>query len=266
MADTPVTGAAAPQASEGQPAAELKSEQPNPQMEVFARKERQLRKLQMELQAEKQRLEGEATRYSTEYLPKSRLQEDPISVLAELGYDTNKLSEMLINAPNTNDPTVRMFQQKIKALEEKQAAAEKRAQDATQAQFEQAKRQIATEAKLLVDGSPDFETIKSAGMHDAVTELILQTFEKEGVLMDVKEAAEQVEQHLVNEGLKFAKISKIQQKLQPAPTAPQAQAGKSPQAQIQTITQNLTQPSSGKSMTPAERRARAIAAFTGQLK
>lgn len=271
MADTPAQAAVAaiaqPQAEGAAPAApELKTEQPDPRLEAFARKERQLRKMQMELQSEKQRLEAEASKYTNDYLPKSRLQEDPISVLAELGFDQGKLSELLLNAPNTNDPTVRMFQQKIKALEEKQAAAEKRAQEAVTQQYEQAKRQIATEAKLLVDGDTNFETIKAAGMHDAVTELILQTFEKEGVLMDVREAAEKVEQHLVDEGLKFAKIGKIQQRMQPQAPAPQEQPKQqSQQSQIRTITQTLTQPQSGKRLTDAERRARAIAAFKGQL-
>jgi hypothetical protein len=265
MADTPVQGAVAPNAPE-QAAPEVKTEQPNPQMEAFARKERQLRKLQMEIQAEKQRLEGEATKYQTDYLPKSRLQEDPLSVLAEMGYDTQKLSEMLLNAPNSNDPTVRMFQQKIKALEDKQAASEKRAQEAVTQQYEQAKRQIENEAKLLVDGNADYETIKSAGMHSAVTELILQTFEKTGVLMDVAEAAEQVENHLVEEGLKFAKINKIQQKLQPQAPAEQTQPGKqTAQGQIKTITQNLAQPQTGKRLTEKERVARAMAAFNGKL-
>lgn len=255
MADTPVPQQpAAPEANSEQ-------QQPDPRLAAFAQKERQLRKMQMEMQAEKAKWEQEATKYQTDYLPKSRLQEDPLSVLSEMGYDTEKLSQLLLNAPNANDPTVRMFQSKIKALEEKQAAIERKAQESTQTQFEQAKKQIANEAKLLVDGSADYETIKSAGMHDAVTELILQTFEKTGVLMDVSEAAQQVEEHLVNEGMKFAQIGKIQKRLQPQEPA-QAKPGQ-PNQQVKTITQNMTQPSSGKSMTQAERRARAIAAFNG---
>lgn len=258
-AQAAVAAVTAPQAPETEQAA------PNQQMAAFAQKERQLRKMQMEMQAEKAKWETEATKYQTDYLPKSRLMEDPLSVLSEMGYDSEKLSQLLLNAPNANDPTVRMFQSKIKALEEKQLAADRRAEEATRGQFEQAKKQIANEAKLLVDGSADYETIKSAGMHDAVTELILQTFEKEGVLMDVAQAAQQVEEHLINEGMKFAKISKVQQRMQPAEPA-QKQPGMSQQPQIKTITQNLTQPSSGKSMTNAERRARAMAAFHGTLK
>jgi hypothetical protein len=261
MADIPAQGVPTPQ--------DLKTEQSgqapeavDPRIAAFAAKERQLRKMQMEMQAEKAKWEQEATKYQTDYLPKSRLQEDPLAVLSEMGYDTDKLSQLLLNAPNANDPTVRMFQSKIKALEEKQAAADRRAEEAVRGQFEQAKKQIANEAKMLVDGSADYETIKSAGMHDAVTELILQTFEQSGVLMDVAEAAQQVEEHLINEGMKFAQISKIQKRMQPQQAAPTGQ----PQAGIKTITQNLTQPQSGKSMTAAEKRARAIAAFNGQLK
>lgn len=262
MSDAPINAPANTQ--------NLSSEQPqapeaaDPRLATYAKKEQQLRKMQMELQAEKAKWEQESTKYQTDYLPKARLQEDPLAVLSEMGYDTDKLSQLLLNAPNANDPTVRMFQSKIKALEEKQAAADRRAEETIKGQFEQAKKQIANEAKLLVDGSADYETIKSAGMHDAVTELILQTFEQSGVLMDVSEAAQQVEEHLINEGMKFAKISKIQQRMQPKETA-QAQPGNG-QTGMKTITQNLAQPQSGKSLTAAERRARAIAAFNGQLK
>lgn len=262
MADTNVP--AAPTATEA--VAPETAATPNPQMEAFARKERQLRKMQTDLQSERQRLEAESTKYKTDYIPKSRFQEDPLSLFAEMGYDTEKLSQLLIDAPNANDPTVRMFQQKIKALEEKQNAAEKRAVEATQAQYDQAKKQIANEARMLVDSSSDYETIKSAGMHDAVTEWILQTFEESGVLMDVAEAARQVEEKLVDEGMKYAKIPKVQQRMQPVAPA-QTKPAPSQQPQIRTITQNLTQQtSSGKSMTAAEKRARAIAAFQGTLK
>lgn len=262
MSDTPVPGAApaAPDLSTAQP----ETAAANPQMEAFARKERQLRKMQMELQSEKARLEQEAGKYKTDYLPKSRLQEDPMSVLAEMGYDRNKLSELLLNEPDMNDPVVRRFQSKIQAMEQKLADTERKQQEATTAQYEQAKRQIANEAKMLVDSDPNFETIKEAGAAEAVVELILQRFNETGIVMDVSEAAQEVEEYLVNEGMKFAKISKIQQRMKPTEQPPQTQ-GKAPQSPVKTLTQNMTTGSSPKSMTAAERRARAIAAFQGKL-
>lgn len=261
MSDTPqapVQGTTAPVTE--QPAAEA-----NPQLEAFARKERQLRKMQMELQSEKARIEQEAAKYKTDYLPKSRLQEDPMAVLAEMGYDRNKLSELLLNEPDMNDPVVRRFQAKMQSLEQKLADAERRQQESVTQQYEQAKRQIATEAAMLIDSDAEFQTIKEAGAADAVTELIIEEFNKTGVLMDVREAASQVENYLVEEAAKLAKLSKIQQKLAPPPAAPQKQAEASQQGQIKTLTQNLTTGNAPKRMTEAERKARAILAFQGKL-
>lgn len=262
MADTPVpNGVQAPElvSEQQQPAAEAQ----DPRFEAFARKEKQLRRMQQELASERSRIEQESAKYQTDYMPKQRLMEDPIMALSELGIDTSKLSELLLNAPNTNDPTVRMFQQKIAALEKKQMDAEKRAQESVTQQYEQAKKQISTEAKMLVDSDPNYETVKSVGMADAVTELILQTFEKTGVLMDVSEAALQVENHLVEEGLKFANMGKIKSKLTP-PVADNKPAAQQKPA-MQTLTQsNSPKPASGRS-TEKERIARAMAAFKGQL-
>lgn len=265
MSDTqaPVQGANAPVQAEDANTAQ-QAPATNPQMEAFARKERQLRKMQMDLQAEKARIEQEAAKYKTDYLPKSRLQEDPMAVLSELGYDRNKLSELLLNEPDVNDPVVRRFQSKIQAMEQKIADAERRQQEATAQQYEQAKKQIATEASLLIDSDPEFQTIKEAGAADAVTELIISEFNETGVLMNVREAAMKVEEYLVEEASKLARLSKIQQKLAPT-QAPQKQAETSQQQGLKTLTQNLTTGNAPKKLTDAERRARAMLAFQGKL-
>ncbi len=224
--------------------------------------------MQQELAAEKQRLAGEAAKYSgADYVPKSRLTEDPMSVLAEHGITPERISELLLNAPNNNDPTVRMLRAEMKKIQDKQEATEKRITEETQQRYSNALKQIGTEVKLLVDSSPDYETIKSAGMHDAVTELIEAEFNATGTLLTTQEAAAQVEEALVAEGMKFASLSKIQAKLAPKePSATPKPQGSQASNPVRTLTQNMTNASPAGRSSEAERVARAIAAFKGQNK
>ncbi len=246
----------------------------DPREEMFARKERQLNQMRQQLKQQEAAMAAKYAKYDTDYIPKSRLLEDPLSVLNENGHDYNKLTELMLNQPNQNDPTVRALRAEIKAIAEKQAAAERAQEAAVSQQFEQAKKQIDTEAKMLIDSDPEFETTKAQGMQEAVTEYIIEKFNETGVLMDVREAALKVEDALIKEGLKFAQLAKIQAKMAsnasqaaaaaPAVTAPKA-AYKQPHISMKTLTHSATV-STGRNSGEKERIARAMAAFHGQLK
>lgn len=247
-------------------------QQPDPKLDLYARKERQLQKMRRELEAKEQALQAKQAGYETDYVPKSKFLADPIQALAEVGVSYEQLTEMLLNQPDQNNPQIKSMLTKIRQLEEKQTAAERAQAQAVEQQFEQAKRQIATEAALLIDSDPEFETIKAQGMHDAVTELIIETFQTDGVLMDVRAAALEVENHLIEEGMKLAQLSKVQSRLKPkvdetlAPAAATAGLSKQPQQGLKTITNQVAAPSAPTRMTEKERMARAIAAFKGELK
>lgn len=255
-------GLVAPEATiEAPQEAAAKNGTADPRLEAFAAKERQIRKMQQDLAAEKQRLTAEADKYKTGYVQKDRILQDPLSVLEEAGITPDKLSELLMNAPNTNDPTVRMFKAEIQKLQAKQAELDQRHVQETQQRYDQATKQIGREAQLLVDSDTNFETIKATGKHEEVTKLILEEFNTTGVLLDVKEAAQRVEDRLVEEGLKYASISKIKSKLAPQVSeAQQSQPKSEPQSQVRTITQNMTN-STPTGNSEKDRIARAIAAF-----
>lgn len=261
MADTPTAPVPGGTESNAQPIAveTTKSAQPNPQ-DLLARKERQLRKMQQDLHAQRQSLEAQRKQYETDYVPKSRLKEDPWSVLEDTGLDYDTLTQQMLQRPN--DPMTKALQARIKALEEQHSKALEAQQQQATAQYEQAKKQIANEVSMLVDSDANFETIKTAGMQEAVVELIEQTFNSTGVLMDVTEAAAKVEDHLINEGLKLARLAKVQAKLKPPEpeTPPPVKAtAKSP---TMTIT-NRMQPTTPSKSSEKDRIARAIAAFNG---
>lgn len=236
----------------------------DPRFEALARKERQLHKMRKEIEAERTQLKSKISEYETGYIPKQRLTEDPFGVMTEAGLSYEKLTEMLLNSPNMNDPTTRALFAKVKALEDKQTQVARAQEEAQQRQYQDAVKQISNEVKMLVASSADFETIKEVGMEEAVTELIEQTYNSEGYLMDIEEACKQVEEHLLAEGERFAKLNKVQSRLKPkteepvsSPTEKQSQAPK-------TITNALNaQPT--KRLSEKERIARALAAFKGQL-
>lgn len=238
----------------------------DPKLAAYEKKERQLRQMMKQVQAEKQNFEQQRQareqEYQQNYLPKSRVAEDPLSVLSEAGITTEKLTELLLNAPNSNDPTIRALMNRISKMEEGQQKAQQAQEQAATAQYEQAKKQMGIEIKLLVDGKPDdFEMIREAGLQDAVFELIEETFNTKGYIMDVEDAASKVEAHLLEESLKFAKLKKVQSKLQPGPESP-AKEATIPTKQPQTLTNSHTTSGPPRRLTDKERRARAIAVMT----
>lgn len=278
MADTPVAAAvAAVQQPDIKQVEDTTKAAPtaDPKMEAFARKERQIRKMQQELAQERQAMTAKQKEYETNYIPKNRLAEDPLSVLQDAGVSYDKLTELLLNQPNQNDPTIRALRAEIKALADKQEQSQKAVQDAAAQQYEQAKKQISNEARVLIDSDPEYETIKAEGLYDAVTELIIETFNKDGVLMDVAEAAKEVENHLVEQAMKMAQYSKVKARLTPKTEQPESSdnmkkaTSKQPQImpreqELKTLTNKVTQETS-KSGSAKEKRERAIAAFYGKL-
>lgn len=282
MADTPVAAAVEAVRQPDIKQAEDTATAPaapavDPKMDAFARKERQIRKMQQELAQERTAMTAKQKEYETNYVPRSRLSEDPLSVLQENGVSYDKLTELLLAQPNQNDPTIRALRAEIKALADKQTQSEKATQDAQSQQYEQAKKQIGMEAKMLVDSDPEYETIKATGMHDAVVELIVETFNREGHLMDIAEAAKEIENHLVEEYSKGAQYSKVQARLKPKTEQPESAPGTKTvtfkqsqpkvvprEPELKTLTNRVTQETS-KGSSAKEKRERAIAAFYGKL-
>ncbi len=258
---------AAPQAISEQPQA-AKVETADPKLEIYARKERQLLKMRKEFEAQKQAWEAERGNY----MPKNRFKEDPIGALADVDLDYEKLTQTVLNQPNANDPTIRAMQAKLRAMEEKDSQREKQAQAAQQQQYEQAKKQMLSDVKLTTTGIADYELIDKLEAHDSVVELIEETFNSEGYVMDMASACKAVEEHLLKEALKVYEVNKLKDRLKPkeAPAAETAVVKKQSQditvtPKINTLTNRMTQDTPQRS-SDKERRARAIAAMKGELK
>lgn len=267
MADTQVTSTPAAAAVEAikQPDTAVAVTTPDPRLEAMARKERQFHKMRKEIEAEKQSWKAKQAEYESNYIPKSRLTEDPLAALSDAGIDYNKLTEILLNSPNSNDPTIRALRAEISSIKSAQTAAEKRQTDLQEQQFTQAVQQITNEVKLLVDSNEAYETIKETGMQEAVVELIKQRFDNDGYLMEIDEAAKEIEEHLMAEALKMSKLKKLQPKLK----TEEPVSAPVKQQQLQTVPRTLTNTVSAQSpqrSSEKERIARAMAAFKGELK
>lgn len=250
------------------------------QYAILARKEKAIRARDAQLRAREEAIKAKEVSVSTpkapesssfdesKYISKDSLQKDLFGTLAELGLTYDQITAQATNAPT---PEQVAFQQEMKALRDeiKSLRGETETQKKTYEQqqqdsYKQAVTQIRSEANILVKNSEAFETIRETNSVDDVVELIEKTFSQDGILLSVEEAAEQVEDYLIDEAMKIAKIKKIQQRLAPrAPTTPapaQKQTGTSQQPQLKTLTNGVA---STRKLSNVER---AHLAFKGQLK
>jgi hypothetical protein len=178
------------------PAVEATNEQLSPQFVALARKERQLRKAQQELKAAQDAWKQDQGKY----VSRDNLTSDTLKVLAEAGITPDKLVELQLNqaTPPTPEQELKSEIAKLKAQLNELVDPENGtlAQRDKQA-YEQAVSQIRSDAQLLVESNPAYETIRSEGQSEEVVKLITSVFDAEGVILDVEEAARLVEDKLV---------------------------------------------------------------------
>lgn len=265
----------APKSEEVKPAEEPLSSQ----FAQLARKEKAIRAKAMELKAQEAAIKAKEAEIEAKFkssaptpssLPDRLKSADPkivMEALDEMGLSYDDLSARLLNAPTpealAQQKYLKSLEDKIAALEEAQNKSVKSFEEQQKQQYQQAVNQIKNEAKSLVSSGDEFETIRETGSIDDVVELIERTFKEDGVLLTVQDACNAVEEHLVEEAMKIARLAKIQQRLAPKPTAPKVEAPKQEpvkQPQLKTLTNSVS------SSRPLTAKERAILAFKGELK
>jgi hypothetical protein len=265
----PIESAAVESAPAGEPAAPAIEERMSPKLLALAKKEKMQRERERQIAEREAKIKEQEEQYAKQYIPKDRITKDTLTVLEEMGITRDKLAELILNGPAPVDPVINTLQSELNQIKSQLTESEKRQQEQQAKAYENAVATIRNEAKQLIESNVEFETIKETGNVEAVVELIKKTYEEENTLLTVEEAAKQIEEILVEEGLKYAGLNKIKAKLTPQEAiaeAVQAQAkpkevqvsGK-PQQQLKTLTNAVA--SSGK---PLSARERAIMAFQGQ--
>lgn len=264
----------APAAASTPTAVPVTSTQPTPE-ELLNRREKMIKQQTQKLQAEKQKFESERTKYETDYVPKSQLKDRWLDLLTEQGLTQEQIAQHLISTPN--DPQTKAVMAKIKALEDADANRTKQAEADQLEQFEQVKTQMNSDVKALIANDTTFEMMKATtGADAAVIELIIEDFEKTGVLKDLSEACTEYENWLVEETYKAAQLPKVQARLKPKEETIQSPADAKSASkwssgtqkvtvtpQVKTLSSSMPTTSSTKS-TEKQRIERALAAFKGQ--
>lgn len=221
-----------------------------------------------ELAAKEQELrQKEASFDQTKYISKDRFKQNPLEVMAETGLSYDELVQQVLNQqpldPRVN-AQISKLEAEIKRLQEANENNQKSQQKAQDDAYQAAVKQIRTEVTKLTSSDPNYETIKATNSINDVVELIERTFREEGVMMTVEEAAQEVENYLIEEAEKLFKINKIKSKFQSASTPVKTEQKQPAQPQQQQPMKTLTNATASTRTLSA--RERAILAFKGESK
>jgi hypothetical protein len=248
------------------------------QFAQLARQERALRaKAQQQEQGIKAREAALAAREAailstqpdlSKYIPRDQIKDQIRGLLGsgELSYDD--ITQEVLNPvdPRINS-TINELKQQIQELRKANEEVKKSTAEQQTNAYQAAVRQIETDVKSLVANDPNFETIKSTRSTKDVVELITKTYDQEGVLLSVEEAAQQVEDYLIDEAMKLTRIGKIKNRL--AASSAQNAAKSTQTQQVQRVQQQQPTMKTLTNNTSSSRklsaRERAILAARGEL-
>ena len=208
----------------------------------------------------------------SKYISKDMFKQDAVAALAEAGMSYEEITNQIMNQQPT-DPrvmnTINKLQAKIDALEEQTKVSTQNQQEQQTAAYQAAVKQIELDVKTLVNSDPQYETIKHTAASKDVVQLITETYNKDGYLLSVEEAAQQVEEYLADKYTKVANINKIKARINKASATPtqsatqQTPVEQSRQAATPTMKTLTNANSSIRQLTAKER---AVLAFKGELK
>jgi hypothetical protein len=204
------------------------------------------------------------------YISIEELKRDILGAAERAGLTYDEIANQMMN-PVKIDPRLQAhidrLQAKIESLEKASIEGNERITKQQQDSYNAAVKQIEIDTRNLVNSDPNFQTIKETKSVRDVVELITKTYEKDGILLTVEEAAQEVENYLVDEALKLTRIEKIKRKLQPEAKGPEAKKTAQPaatkgeaQPQMKTLTNTVA------STRKLSAKERAILAFRGELK
>ena len=229
----------------------------SPQFAALAKAKRALQVKERELAQREAALTAQPPAATEDVIAK--LKANPLGVLQEAGVTYDQLTEAIL--ANQSNPEIVSLKADIKALKE-----ELTGQLASRDQMAETQvlAEIKREAERLVQAEPEkYEAIKLARGEEYVKDLVHRTWKETGELLSTEEAADLVENQLLEEALPFAKIKKVQSRL--TPPVEQVVQAPTPQPKPNTkIMRTLTNRDTAQPL--MDPRARAIAAALGTLK
>jgi len=275
--NTSVEAQSVSEAPEAVVPAEEKAPDPlSSQYAMIARKERAIRAREAAIRAKEAEIEARRASVAeaaapkaptfdeSKYISKEKLMEDTFGTLSEIGLGYDELTERALNAPKANELALsrelKALREEIKALKGDNESTKKSFEESQKQQYDQAVNQINRDAQMLIKSDPNYELIRETGSTREVVKLIEKTFSEDGYLLTVEEAAQMVEDHLLEQAERIARTKKIQQRLAPKSSGETRQQVSQPaqQSQLKTLTNSV---STTRKLTARER---AIAAFEGR--
>lgn len=215
-------------AVEGAVAPETKPQEQksDPRFVQLARKERMLREQQRDLKMKEEMLKTREMAFESGYIKKEDIQKDTLGALKNLGIDYDKLTQdQLINL-QSQDPIAAELARQRQVTEELQAKLDgfEKSNAETQTQsYAQALNQISREVKQMVDTDERYEAIKATGSYQDVVKFIETYFKKTNEIIDYAEAADFIENDIIDDSVKRAQLKKVQAKLTPTQQAAQGE-------------------------------------------
>lgn len=193
-------------------------------------------------------------------------------ILAKAGVSYDDITQQAMNQQAVNPQVqahIDALEAKIAKLQETTDNGAKSYAEQQQNNYQAAVRQIEMDVVTLVKSDPiAYEAIAKTGKGSIkeVVKLIEETFSKDGILLSAEEAAEEVENYLVEQSVKtVSQIDKIKKRMAQtnASSKPTDVKTQSPQKQPQPM-KTLTNANSSTRQLSA--RERALLAFKGELK
>ncbi len=251
----------------------VKQTQDEERFQAIARREKAMRAKIRESEAELNKYKAQATELEQfkqreeqykiqDQQRQERLKLDPVGYLTDQGFTPDQITQALINQPGPESQAIKTLTDKILKLERDQQEAIKRQEQEATSSYQNGLKTIQRNVDTLVASNPEFEMIKASEAQKSVTNYVEKVWKTEGIMLDVEEAAREIEDYLTDQAVNLAKINKVRGKLAPqAPKqAPIAQKQAAP-VKSPTLTNKTAQ-----NTRPLSARERAILAFKRELK
>jgi len=235
----------------------------SPQFAALAREKRALQAMKREIDAQRAALAQPNDATASGYT-KEQIKANALSVLREAGVTNEELTEAVLRESQDYGPGYSKLEAEVNTLKQLVETQAKSLTDQEANVERQVLSQIRSDVDGLVSQGDEFEAVREAGYQPKVVELMHQVFKKEGKLLDASEAATIINNELIDEALKFARLKTVQGRLKPPAPIEQPQAPK-PSAPNTKTMRTLTN-RDGSSAISTSRRERAIAAAEGRLK
>lgn len=254
---------------------EIKEDPSKARLLHMAKQEKMLRKQAQAIKAREDAIKTREQELQGVAQWKQDLVKDPLKVMQDAGITYDQLAQILTNQPSAQDQALRAVTEKLQSVEEGQKSIQQMIKENEQKQYDQALKQISNDVSSIVRSDPDtYEMIDKYKAQDAVVELIKWTFDNEGNLLSIEDAAKEVEEHLTEEAYTLAQSKKIQSRLKPLEPPPPAPAPDPipgsgprpiPRAPEKTLSHQSIPAPASKPLSGKDRRERAILAMLGKL-